>query len=157
MIRAKRLFVIILSVFLAMIFLPFGYAINTGLGSANYIYAGIFWEYVDSFYFTGFRILTLDAILSSLPYWVFKIVFGVSLVFYYVGGPKRTISELVGIGILSELIPLMLSIPAFLGTTNIFLLPYDVVYPLPFLLILVYTLTQIVPKSEFSDPWKDEN
>lgn len=156
MVPTRRLIALILIMLFGIVFLPFGYALSIGLGSPNYIIAAMFWEYVDSYYFTGLRILGLSEILSAVGYWIFRFIFLLQLIIYYKGGPNRTRSELIGVGIMMEFIPLLLSVPVLLNIGGWFSLPYQYVLPIPLLLILGLVIIHKYPKEDFVNPWASD-
>lgn len=133
--------------FIAIV-LPYGYAITIGLGSANLIIAGLFWEYIDSFYFTGFRFLMLEQFLSSSPYWIIRLIFLSQLIYYYEANSTRTRMQVLALGVLSELAPILVSLPFLLGLCGWVFLPYDSVVPIPIMLLTGIILMFEHPKTQ---------
>lgn len=137
------------------VFFPYGYAITTGLGSANLIIVGLFWEYIDSFYFTGFRLLQLSQLLTSSPYWILRLVFLSQLIYYYEANSNRTRTQVLILGVLSELTPILVSLPFLLNLGGWIFLPYDSVVPIPILLLIGIILMFVYPRTQQDGIWED--
>jgi hypothetical protein len=138
---------------ITIIFLPYGYAEAFGLGSPDLIVAGLFWEYVVSFYYTGFRLLPLTQVLSSSVFWFFRFIFLAQLYLYYDKGRNFSRMSVILVGILAELIPLLVSLPYLLNFTAWPVPLYNYVIPVPILLLLGAVLVLVFPKEQQEGIW----
>jgi hypothetical protein len=139
----------------ATILLPYGYAVAVGLGSPDLIIAGLFWEYVESFYFTGFRFVNPSLVLATAPFWFFRLVFLSQLIYYYEESKTRTRLQVISLGILSELIPLLVSLPHFLSLGGWTFPLYSYVIPIPVLLLLGVIVLFVFPKKKQEGLWEE--
>lgn len=146
--------VIICTIFLVgAILFPYGYAEAIGLGSPDTIIAGLFWEYVESFYFTGFRLLAVGQVLSSSPFWLFRFIFLFLMIYYYAADSTLTRLQVILVGILSELIPLLVSLPNLMNFDGWLVPLYNYVIPIPIILLLGIALMVAFPKKKPEGIW----
>ena len=148
---------IICTVFaIAAILFPYGYAVAIGLGSPDLIIAGLFWEYVESFYFTGFRLLNPSLAVATAPFWFFRLVFLSQLIYFYEESKNRTRLQVTLLGILSEFIPLLVSLPSLLNLGGWTFPLYSYVIPIPVLLLLGVIALFVFPKKKQEGLWEDQ-
>ena len=147
--------IIICTIFcIAAILFPYGYAEAVGLGSPDTIIAGLFWEYVDSFYFTGFRLLAVGQVLTSAPFWLFRFIFLSMMIYYFAADSTITRIQIILVGTLSELIPLLVSLPNLMNFNGWTVPLYNYVIPIPILLLLGVVLMVAFPKMEPEGIWE---
>lgn len=131
-----NLFLIIISI-LIVLFAPFGYHVDLGPGS-NSIPA-MLWEYSTSY---SFRYLV--PLQYYVEFYVFRIVILYAIIRFL--WEKLSRKWLVILGIIGELIPLILSIPAslILNSDGDNLSP--IIISIPILLVFVIVVAFISPK-----------
>jgi hypothetical protein len=155
LIFARRNLIICILFAAATIILPYGYAVAMGLGSPDLIIAGLFWEYIESFYFTGFRLLNPSFALATVPFWFFRLVFLSQFILYYEEGKSRTRVRIIAFGILSELIPILVSLPGLLNLAGWTFPLYSYVIPIPVLLLLGVIVLFVFPKRMQEELWEE--
>ena len=133
----KRLIKIVIEIlFLLVIFItPYGYHIDLGPGP-NGIFA-ILWDWDFSIYY-GFRMFES---LEYFPYFIFRIVFFYELFRFFQNKVSKT--RFLLFGLITELIPLLISIPGSLilspeGENYI-----PIMIPIPILLICCIILVSL--------------
>ena len=84
--------------------LPFAYRVDLGPGPDSI--RAMIWDYIESSWYSGFRIWNL---LDTLPYTLLRLIFAVMLARLYTGktSPQRALL----IGILAEIQPVLVSAP----------------------------------------------
>ncbi|MFX0056095.1 MAG: hypothetical protein ACFFAD_14300 [Candidatus Hermodarchaeota archaeon] len=86
------------------VLLPFAYRVDLGPGPDSI--RAIIWDYIESSWYSGFRIWNP---LDTLPYTLLRLIFAVMLARLYAGktSPRRTLL----VGILAEIQPVLVSAP----------------------------------------------
>ncbi len=129
-INKKQVVVIILGIFsiLIVFFAPYGYHIDLGPGP-NVLMA-VFWDFSD---YIGFQIL---ASLEYFPYYLFRIVVLYELLRFF--QEKASKKKVIIAAIVSELIPLIISIPGalFLNSEGENYIPIMISIPILLLFVL---------------------
>ncbi len=135
----------------AVLLLPYGYTVTIGLGSANYIVIAIFWEFVSSFYFTGLRLVSSGAMLAGIIYTLVRFALVYQVYRFYRGSATR--GQTLLLAVVSELPPLILSIPAIMGSLIMPAPFFEYVIPVPTMLLLAVILLFAFPQKQASVPW----
>ncbi|MHA1932380.1 MAG: hypothetical protein ACW96X_07550 [Promethearchaeota archaeon] len=141
----KRLKIIVIGLFsiIVVFFVPFGYHVDLGPGP-NSLHAMI-WEvplepaWYSIRFFIAFQYL--------FEYCFFRILFLPAVFLFFMGKFSKKLFILVGI--INELIPLIISIPAsfILNSQGDNLIP--IIWPIPFLLIFDLILVQVFKRKFF--------
>ncbi|MBY9008704.1 MAG: hypothetical protein KGD74_02405 [Candidatus Lokiarchaeota archaeon] len=130
------LFIIIISILIVLL-APFGYHVDLGPGP-NSITA-MLWEY-STYY--SFRYLV--ALQYYIQFYIFRIVILYAIIRFL--GEKLSRKWLIILGVIGELIPLILSIPASLILNSDGENFSPIIISIPFLLLFVIVVAFIYPK-----------
>lgn len=138
----NRLILIIIGLLsiLVVFFAPFGIHVDLGADVTSII--AMIWEVPINP--TLYSIRFFSALQYYLEYCLFRFFFLLAIYLFYVG--KFNKINFILVGIISELIPLILSIPAsfILNSEGDNLLP--IIWPLPFLMIFDLILVQLIKR-----------
>ena len=137
---------------LIILFAPFAYHFDLGPGPDSI--DAIMWHYIDSSWFSGFR---LRDPLRYLPYVIFRLLFLLQFIRYMMGRSSRKTTVLAAA--YSELHVAILSLPVYLSwyfELGFFLAPggdplLPIFLPLPILFILVVLLMLFQRRLIFGD------
>jgi hypothetical protein len=131
LISDHRLVSFVISVIMVVLatILPFAYRIDIGPGPDSI--RAMFWDYIESEWFSGFRLWNP---LDALPYTFLRFVFAVYFVRFCLG--TTTARKTILAGILAELQPIIVSAPQiyFIDWTGDPLVPLYI--PIPIMLTL---------------------
>jgi hypothetical protein len=136
---------------MAVFLLPYGYQETFGLGSANHFLRWPFWSYLDSFYYTGFELIQAQEMLEYAPFWILRLALVYSIYRYYSGEGSR--KQVVGVGIISELPPLILTLPGYLLSVTQPSPFSSIVLPIPALLALAILILYLRPREAADQAW----
>ncbi|MFX1527486.1 MAG: hypothetical protein ACFFB4_07920 [Promethearchaeota archaeon] len=141
----KRYISFIIAVFaiLVVFFTPFGLHIDLGPGPNSII--SMVWEIPLSPAWYSIRIFS--AFQYYLLYCFFRVIFLVEIFLLIIG--KYNMKRFILIGFISEMIPLILSLPAMFILNSQGENLYPIIFPLPFLMIfdiiLVFFINRLSP------------
>jgi hypothetical protein len=126
---------------IVVFFAPFGYHVDLGPGPNSLI--AMIWEV--SLEPSWYSIRFFSAFLYRFEYCFFRIFFLVEILLFYIG--KFNKLRFIIVGIISEIIPLMISISAMfnLNSEGYNLIP--IIWPLPFLMIFDLFIVQYLKSS----------
>jgi hypothetical protein len=151
MIHKNRKFILIIIGLLSIIvvfFIPFGYHIDLGPGPDSIL--AMIWEV--PLQPAWYSIRYFSAFMYRLEYCFFRFFFILEIILLIIG--KFNQIRFLLVGVISELIPLIISIPAtfILNEQGDNLIA--IVWPLPFLLIFDLTIIFLVKNLELNNPIK---
>ncbi len=139
--RLKLILIAILSIIIVF-FAPFGYHVDLGPGPNSLI--SIIWEVSlePSWYSIRFFI----GFLYRIEYGFFRFFFLLEIFLFFIG--KFNKIRFILVGIISEIIPLLISIPAtlILNSQGDNLIP--IIWPIPILLIFDLLLVQFLEREQ---------
>ncbi|TXT55399.1 MAG: conserved membrane protein of unknown function [Candidatus Thorarchaeota archaeon] len=134
---------------IAILSTPYALLESAGLGSSNLHIRAPFWEYVQSFYFSGFQLLDLTSVISGLPFLILRLFSLVVVIAYFQGRISKNITLLLSSII--ELGPLVVTAMGILEMVNS--PAYIVMWPLPILLGIILILIQTISVNEPTSPF----
>ncbi len=133
------------------VLLPYGYQETVGLGSANHLIRWPFWVFIDSFYHTGFTGISVQEILEFTPFWIMRLIL-VYWVFRYYSG-KVTRRQTLVVGIISEVLPLILTLPSYILSLMQASPFSSLILPIPTLLGLAVIFLYLIPYANHESAW----
>ncbi|MBD3408151.1 MAG: hypothetical protein GF411_18665 [Candidatus Lokiarchaeota archaeon] len=146
----SRLTKILVILLVTILIAPYVIIQSIGLGSSNLHIRALFWEYIHSFYFSGFQILDISQIILGTPFLILRIILLVTVIAYF----KELISKNYTLILTSvlEFGPIVLT---GIGAASIIGSPaYNLFWPLPTMLIVILVILYAFSIDEPETPFE---
>jgi hypothetical protein len=145
----SKVILIILFLFLILLFVPYGYHIDLGPGPDAL--QAVLWEIYGINEEAFFRVTPVSRIY--LEFNIYRYFAFVGLIFYYIFNIRRL--YIISLGVISELIPFILSIRGFLILNEQGDNLFPIIIPIPILTLVILVLLYFVPKKSLKKDIED--